>query len=241
MKIIYGAIGVVAIVLGFLWVRLVAPNQDPITPGYDSQTMQFYEKKAVADLLKRRAEQDGDWESAITAYKDAIAVRPENAEALNNLGAVYYEKGKSLMSLPVEEDLREYSPNPNETLQYIKTKLASVPSTKFVWEIPANVLEPLETYANGRGDILFHLTRIYNGYEVVLYNGETAEMFRLAEMNYLRAINAKSDYGPAFRNLGALYVERGRNEDAAEIFEEALRLEPQDQELRRYLEQLKGY
>jgi tetratricopeptide (TPR) repeat protein len=221
-----------------LWFYVTRPQQ-PFTEDPNSLSMQYNVAKETADLMFQRARQNGSYEIAINGYKGALALRPDNAEAHNDLGATYYERGLYLMAPPVEEDLREYSPNPQDAVDYIKKQLASIPSGKFAWTVSDAQLRVAQVFLDARKDLNYEFYPTSGGYELTVINGATAASFREAEVEFRRSIDLKPTYAPAYRNLGSLYVMRGNRKDAIVYFEEALRLEPQDKDLKTYLEQLK--
>ena len=317
MKPAYLIFGVVGLAVVVWWAVFVRQETEPITPNYDSPSMIFEQKKATADLHFQVALQDGNYAPAIAAYKDAISVRPENSLALNDLGSCYYEQGRHEMAPPVvedlrvgdaslEEDLRGYSPKTSDTIEYISRKLAGSPSGRYVWDVKADVIEPLRRFLDqdypDRASLSVHTVKDYRTVtilvpprleevkerirgvvgdtesgkftwlvdekvaggvqdflkaeypqaliyenalgrdsEIVLVTGSTAASFVQAEVYFWAALNAKSEYARPYRNLGALYVQLGRRAYAIDLFEQALQLEPHDQELKTYLEQLAGY
>jgi len=221
-----------------LWFYITRPQQ-PFTEDSNSLSMQYNIAKGTADLMFQKARQTGNFDLAISGYKNALALRPDNAEAHNDLGATYYERGLYLMAPPIEEDLTQYSPRPQDVLDYVKKQLASVPSGKFSWTVTDAQLRVLQGFLDSRKDLSWESYPSGGGYELTIINGAAAASFREAEVEFRRAIDLKPTYAPAYRNLGSLYVMRGNRKDAIVYFEEALRLEPQDKDLQTYLEQLK--
>ncbi|GIX06369.1 MAG: hypothetical protein KatS3mg115_0772 [Candidatus Poribacteria bacterium] len=253
MRFVYLGGALLAAVIVVWWWVAVRPHTQPIATAPSSTSMAFYEAKSRAELLRFQARHTRNFDAAIAAYQSALQVRPDNAEIHNDLGATYYEKGRALMGEPVAEDLRFYSSSPDlevrvrETLEYMESWFDQVPADpntitpkKFVWDIPAYLLKPFEEYAKTRNDLIYSSRRVGDHYELVVYAGETARAFKQAEIHFWRAIDLRPEYAPAYRNLGALYVEIGRREDAIKILRQALRLEPQDRELDLYLQQLVG-
>ena len=55
----------------------------------------------------------------------------------------------------------------------------------------------------------------------------------------MAAIDIKDAYAPAFQNLGSLWMKVGLRNVAVQNLERAYKLEPRNQELARYLKQLK--
>jgi len=187
----------------------------------------------------QQAQNSGDWDLAIEAYTAALSIRPENAEAQNDLGASYYQKALARMGDPIEEDLRGYSPDPKDSIDYINKRLAE--GGKFTWDITDDVLLLLEDYWATRGNLIHARTPVGMDHQVTIISGPAAPPMRLAEAHLRRAMDIKPDYAPAYRNLGAMYVTQGRLRAGTDILDQALRLEPGDTELSQYINQLKGY
>lgn len=239
MKMVYVILGAFAVVIG-LWAWQVLPGMsERNVTDLDSPTMQFNQAKTVADMRFQQAQNSGDWDTAIEAYTAALSIRPENAEAQNDLGASYYQKALGIMGDPVEEDLRGYSPDPKDAIDYINGKLTD--GGKFTWDIQDDVLLLLEDYWETRGNIIHARTPVGMEHQVTIISGPAVPSLRLAEAHLRRAMDIKPDYAPAYRNLGAMYVTQGRLKAGTDVLDQALRLEPGDSELSQYINQLKGY
>ena len=240
MKVVYMVLfGVFAVVVG-LWVWFALPGMDEHNvTDLDTDTMRYVQAKAVADLRFMQAQTSGAWDTAIEAYTDAIAIRPENAEAQNDLGASYYQMALLRLGDPIEEDLRGYSPDPKDSIDYINEKLSE--GGKFTWDIADDVLLLLEDYWSVRSDLLHARTPVGMAHQVTIISGAAVQPLRLAEAHLRRAMDIKPDYAPAYRNLGAMYVTQGRRKAGTAVLSQALRLEPGDGELAQYINQIKGY
>lgn len=232
-------VALVAIGLFFALWYFVTHSDEPLAEDPNSLSMQYNVAKETADLMFQRARQNGKFDVAVNGYKAALSLRPENAEAHNDLGATYYERGLYQMAPPIEEDLREYSPNPQDAVDYMKKQLIAVPSGKYSWSVTDAQLRVAQVFLDARKDLNWESYPAGGGYELTVINGATAASFREAEVEFRRSIDLKPTYSPAYRNLGSLYVTRGNRKDAVVYYEEALRLEPQDKDLKTYLEQLK--
>ncbi|MAF09462.1 hypothetical protein CMK11_03335 [Candidatus Poribacteria bacterium] len=239
MKLVYVILGAFVVAIG-LWAAFVLPEMgEGSVVDYSSPTMQFNQAHTVAKLRFGQAQNTGEWDLAIEAYTDALAIRPENAEAQNDLGACYYQKALEQMGDPVEEDLTGYSPNPKDSIEYIDEKLDE--GGKFTWDITDDVLLLLEDYLAVRSDLIYARTPVGMDHQVTFISGSTVPLMRLAEAHLRRSMDIKPDYAPAYRNVGAMYVTQGRVKAGTNILDQALRLEPGDGELAQYIQQLKGY
>ncbi|MBT3265941.1 tetratricopeptide repeat protein [Candidatus Poribacteria bacterium] len=238
MKLVYVILGAFVVVIG-LWAGFVLPGMDEgASTGAPPESVLFNEAHTVAKLRVVQARDGGDWDLAIQAYTAALAIRPENAEAQNDLGACYYHKALRQLGDPVEEDLRGYSHDPTDAITYISEKLAA--GGKFTWDITDDVLLLLEDYLDGRGDLIYARTPVGMDHRVTLIGGQTVPSMKLAEAHLRRSMDLKPDYAPAYRNVGAMYVTQGRVKAGTYILDQALRLEPGDGELARYIRQLRG-
>ncbi len=239
MKLVYGILGVFAVIVG-LWMWQVRPEvvkQDVTDPG--GPNVMYNQAKTVADMRFQQGQNNGAWDVAIEAYTDAISIRPENAEAQNDLGACYYQKALGQLGDPVEEDLRAYSLDPKDSINYIHERLGE--GGKYTWEINDDVMLLLEAYMEEHHNFLYARTPVGMHHQVTFISGASVPTLKLAEIHFRRSMDIKPDYAPAYRNLGAMYITRGRLKGGTGILDQALQLEPGDGELYRYIQQLKGY
>lgn len=237
----FAGIGIasIAVIAIILWYVKYLPKEGYVADN-NSLSMQYNIAKAQADLQFQKAKQTGAWDAAIAAYKGALAIRPENAEAHNDLGAAYYQKAMGFITELIEEDLTEYG-EPRETLDYMEQRIKEKSLAKFSWTVKPNLLQPLDAYVKRRGDLFYSSSRDGRNYEIILIPDPAKTELMNAQVAFYRSLDMKADYVPAYRNLGALYVMVGRKADAEKLLEEALKREPHDSDLRAYLQQLKGY
>ena len=59
-----------------------------------------------------------------------------------------------------------------------------------------------------------------------------------ARDSFMASIDIKDAYAPAFKNLGALWMKIGLRNVAVQNLERAYKLEPRNEDLARYLQQL---
>ena len=239
MKLAYGILGVfVEIVALWMWqVRPEVVKQDVTDPG--GPNVMYNQAKTVADLRFSQAQNNGKWDVAIAAYTDAISIRPENSEAQNDLGASYYQKALGLLGDPIEQDLRAYSSDPKDSIDYIHERLGE--GGKYTWEVNDDVMLLLEDYIAEHQNFLYARTPVGMYHQVTFISGAAVPALKLAEIHLRRSMDIKPDYAPAYRNLGAMYITQGRLRGGTDILDQALQLEPGDSELYQYIQQLKGY
>lgn len=178
---------------------------------------------------------------AIKHYEEALELRPDNAEVCNDLGAVHYRLGlknagpewPSWNDIDTDTSVADALSDFNDALQnvesgYFRLRTSSSEITKAITE---------EAKANGVTVFPFH------GNTQTTLNilvGPTQDHILYAKEYYLRAIDLKSTYAPAYRNLGSLYIKLGITDKGVNFLREAHKREPNDEELTEYLHQFKG-
>lgn len=203
-----------------------------------------YQGKNYFELAMKDYE-NGDQNSALTKYRQAIQVltnalqmRPDNSEILNDLGAVYYNLGNAVSEPIWAEDMRRSSAT--EVMDMLRQAIQEVQSGIIVLSVAQRQLaEQISRHARSQ-NCYTHIFEIDGSeFDVYVIKGETKDAFIKAE-GYLRnAIEANPRYTAAYRNLGALYIKMGRKSEARDMLKIALKLEPYDKELEAYLQQLK--
>ena len=77
MKLVYVILGAFALVIG-LWAVFVLPQMgEGSVVDYSSPTMQFNQAHTVAKLRFTQAQNTHQWDLAIEAYTEALAIRPD--------------------------------------------------------------------------------------------------------------------------------------------------------------------
>ncbi len=178
--------------------------------------------------------------AAIQIYKEALKMRPDNAEVHNDLGATYYGFGleyagpnwpsweSDLVGKTLTEALQELQMAMEETGSgYIVMKSDQPEVTE---EIQKKVQET---------DAYIYTEQFGENATMNIVIGKTKEFFMKARDHYIRAIDIKPAYSPAYRNLGALYMKIGHRDVGVDNLQKAYRLDPRDKELEQYLNQFK--
>jgi tetratricopeptide (TPR) repeat protein len=181
-----------------------------------------------------------DYEKAIALYEDAITMRPENAEVLNDLGATYYAYGleyagpswpsweSDLEGKTVAEGLDELQMAITHTGSgYIRMKSDNQQMT-----------EAIEKKAKQLGAILY-IEMWEDRATVGMLIGKTQQFLMKAQDAYMRAIELKPTYSPAYHNLGSLLMKIGQTDSAVDNLRHAYDLDPRDKKLQQYLTQFK--
>ena len=181
------------------------------------------------------------YEQAIAIYEEALKMRPENAEVVNDLAATYYEFGleQAGPSWPSwETDLTGHTPP--EALQEFQRAIDTVVSGYIVFKSDKpDVTEAIEKKAQ-EIDAYLYAERFGDNATLNIVIGNTRTLFKKATEGYLRAIDIKPTYSPAYRNLGSLYMNVGRHDTAVDYLEKAYELDPRDEELGQYLNELRS-
>lgn len=182
-----------------------------------------------------------EYVQAIMYYEEALELRPDNAEICNGLGAVHYRLGleNAGPEWPSWNDI-EANDSVKEALLDLKIAIQNVESGYFrintsSTEITNAIIE--EVKAKGATVFPFHGS---NETTLNILVGQTSEHFLYAQEYYLRAIDLKSTYAPAYRNLGSFYMKIGIRDKGVNFLQEAHKREPNDEELTEYLHQIKG-
>ena len=181
-----------------------------------------------------------DYEKAIALYEEAITMRPENAEVLNDLGATYYAYGleyagpswpsweSDLEGKTVTEGIDELQSAVTHTESgYIRLKSADRKMT-----------EAIEQKAKELGAIVY--TEMWEDRATIgMLIGKTQQFLMKAQDAYVRAIELKPTYSPAYHNLGSLLMKINRTDSAVNYLRQAHDLDPRDKKLEQYLTQFK--
>ncbi len=181
-----------------------------------------------------------DYEKAISLYEDAITMRPENAEVLNDLGATYYAYGLAYAgpSWPSwETDLE--GKTAAEGLDELQMAITHTKSGYIVMN-SANrgSTESIEQKAEELGAIVY--TETWEDQVTIrLLIGKTQQFLMKAEDAYRRSIDLKPTYSPAYHNLGSLLMKIGQTDSAVNYLREAHYLDPRNKKLEQYLTQFK--
>ncbi|MDE0041595.1 MAG: tetratricopeptide repeat protein [Candidatus Poribacteria bacterium] len=181
-----------------------------------------------------------DYEKAISLYEDAMTMRPENAEVLNDLGATYYAYGLDYAgpSWPSwESDLE--AKTVTEGIDELRNAVTHTESGYIVMN-SANrkMAEAIEQKAKELGAIVY--TEIWEDQVTIrLLIGKTQQFLMKAQDAYMRAIELKPTYSPAYHNLGSLLMKIGQTDSAVDYLRQAHDLDPRDKKLEQYLTQFK--
>jgi len=198
--------------------------------AYTTESAEFREAYENA----RRYAAANDYTRAIRYFTEALKIRPENAEVHNDLGATYLNMGVKASEPPWEEDVSDMTGF--EAFRQLEQALAQAESDIIIFEkADQRISDALVAQARKAGCGAYiephQLTAT-----ITIIKGKTKDAFRKAESELVRAKDLKPRYAVAYQNLGNLYYRMGHHRDAKILWQNALKLEPHNKELRRYLQ-----
>ena len=181
-----------------------------------------------------------DYEKAIGLYEQAITMRPENAEVLNDLGATYYAYGLEYAgpSWPSwESDLE--GKTVTEGLDELRMAVTHTGSGYILMKsVNRELTEAIKKEAE-QLDALVYIDLWEDRATIRMLIGETLQLLMKAQDAYMRAIDLKPTYSPAYHNLGSLLMKIGETDSAVDHLRQAHDLDPRDKKLEQYLTQFK--
>ena len=182
----------------------------------------------------------GQYQQAIELYSQALKMRPENAEIFNDLGAVYYKQGLRYAgpNWPSwQNELRDETPD--EAVAELKVAIDKTTSGAIMFKTRDKaVADAIENGAKQLGGEVYR-QRWENEITLNILIGETKEYLLRARHHYIRALDLKPTHSVPYRNLGSFYMKVGKTDKALDYYQEAYKLDPQDAELEKYLNQFR--
>ena len=188
----------------------------------------------------------GKLEDAIRAYKQAITIKPDYAEAYYNMGNAFQERGKLREAIEAFNKALLLKPDYpkayynmgnalknqgklEEAIGAYKKALATKPDYAEVYNNMGNALK-----AQGKlkeaVDASKKAIDLNSGYAEAYYNMGIAlqEQGKLDEAieAYNKALSIKPDYAEAYNNMGVTLTEQGKPEEAIEAYTKALAIKP---------------
>ena len=162
----------------------------------------------MGDALKEQ----GKLEEAIEAYNKALAIKPDYAEAYNNMGITLKDQGK------LEEAIEAYN-----------KALAIKPDYAEAYNNMGNALkeqgkleEAIEAYNKALAIKPDYAEAYYNMGYALQEQGKLEEAIEA----YNKALAIKPDYAEAYNNMGNALQEQGKLEEAIEAYNKALAIKP---------------
>ena len=175
------------------------------------------------------------YERALEYYQEALKHRPENGEIHNTIGALHHEIGLLVAQEKWEEDVTGYSVD--DSLYRLNDAFKNIHTGILVFEVnDPLVMQAVISKARTEGCDVNALNGTVSS-DIYMIRGRTRDEFGKAESHFMMAKTLKPRYGAAFQNLGTLFQETGRLEDALVWWRTALQVEPHNRKLQAYLQQ----
>jgi tetratricopeptide (TPR) repeat protein len=186
------------------------------------------------------------FDKAIEAYKTTIALKPDYAEAYNNMGIVLKEQGKFAESIDAHKKSISLKPDYAEAyynmgvsfeklyklaeaIEAYKKSISLKPNNPkayfnigVVLNAQNNVKEAVEAYNNVLLLKPDHAEAIINLATIFYHKG----MFDVAISNFKKAILLVPDYAEAYNNMALALKEQGKSKEALEALKKAVSLKP---------------
>ncbi len=177
------------------------------------------EGKSSVEMLYNTANarlQQGDITGAITSYKQAIDLKPDNYESYVNIGSAYLQASKPDSAIIYLEKAKKMRPE----IPQIYTNLASAYQTKGdVKRCMQNLDKSLAMEPNQAEGYALRGSIELNQHQLAK-----------AEKSFEKSLKVKPNYIQSRYNLGVVYIQQKRYSPALEQFQEVLKVEPQYRE-----------
>ena len=177
-----------------------------------------------------------NFNQAIALYEQALELRPENAEIHNDLGSAHYDLGLKYAG-PKWPSWQILDESLEGALAELDRAIQITESGYIVFQTSSTeIAKAVEEKAKSKGAAVF----LYYGNSQTTLNiliGSTKDHLLQARWMYLKAMELKSTYAAPYRNIGSFYVKIGITDKALNYLREALKREPNDEELAEYLQQ----
>lgn len=205
-------------------------------------------------------DQAQDTEGAQQAYEKSVELDATDADALNNLGLIYYKKARYSDAARTFEQAYKLAPKSQTVLQSYGASLSQSGERARAVVIWKELLD----LQPGRTDIrvlvadsLFaqnDFTGAAAQYRMVV-NGDPKSVQALnglglihlkesrlpdAEASFKSAIKAKPDFVPAYNNLAVTLERLNRRKEAIRLLQKALTIEPNNEDVRKNLQRMKA-
>ena len=154
----------------------------------------------------------GKLEEAIEAYNKALSIKPEYADAYNNIGNALQLKGK------LEEAIQAYKKALSIKPEYAEAYY----NMGVVLQELVKPEEAIETY-NKALSIKPDYAKAYNNMGIILK--DQGKLDEAIESNN-KALSIKPDFAEAYNNMGNALQEQGKLEKAMKAFKKAFSIEP---------------
>jgi tetratricopeptide (TPR) repeat protein len=188
------------------------------------------------------------YDQCIASYQKALQIKPDFAEAHNNIGAALRAKGQLNDAISCFRQALKFKPSYAEALnnlgiaqQQNRALDGAIESFEAVLRIAPNSAEiyfNLGSAQKEKGKLVQAIKSFENGLllnpnhaEALNHLGniqQTLGQLENAFANYKKAILLKPDLAEAYLSLGSVYVAQGNMDDAVINYSTALKLKPND-------------
>ena len=159
----------------------------------------------------------GKLEEAIEAYNKALAIKPDYADAYNNMGITLKEQGK------LEEAIEAY----NKALAIKPDYAEAYNNMGNALQEQGKLEEAIEAYNKALSLKPDYADAYYNMGNALKEQGKLEEAIEA----YNKALAIKPDYAEAYNNMGTALQEQGKLEEAIEAYNKALAIKPDHAEV----------
>ncbi|MFA4918822.1 MAG: tetratricopeptide repeat protein [Thermodesulfovibrionales bacterium] len=171
-------------------------------------------------------DESGKYKESIEAYKQAIRIKPDYAEAHYNLGVTYGNLGMNREAIDAVKQVIRIRPDYAEAHYNLGLTYYKLGMNREAIEAYKQAIRIKPDYAEAH----YNLGVTYGNLGM---NREAIDAFK-------QAIRIKPDYAEAHHNLGFTYYKLGMNREAIEASKQAIRIKPDLAEARNNLGVLYG-
>ncbi len=222
--------------------------------GKTKETASFYFNLGVLRAFAKNVA------GAEEAYRKALDLDGNDLDALNNLGILLYKKGQYEEAKTLFDKLSGLNPSSKDAkknLAAAAVQCGDLETAKKVWKDMlkaepsnvgvrldlANALWQTDDSAGARQQFMIVLQSDPNNSEALngmgLYHLKQNSL-QLAEAAFKQSIAGDSRYLPAYNNLAVTLERLNRRKEAIALLEKALKIDPQNAEIKKNLERLKS-
>ena len=203
-------------------------NQDQLGEVFEQTstlTKQYPNSLVLWNLSGASAAQIGKLDEAIDAFKKAISIKPDYADAYNNMGNALKGQGK------LEEAIEAY-----DKVLSIKPDTEAYYNMGNALKEQRKLEEAVEAFKKAIS-IKPDYAAAYNNMGTTLKDqGKPDEAIEA----YKKAISIKPDYAEAYNNIGNTLIAEGKLEEAAEAYNKAIAIKPDYGSAKHMLSALSG-
>jgi len=159
--------------------------------------------------------QKGDLDAAIIAYNAALTIDKNCQKSQFNLANVYFSLGQLNKAIEFYQQVLQRTPNHHNALNNLSTAYYQ-----------SNQFEQAKFYLSQA----ISIPRNYSAFNILGMVFYAESHFEESVLNYLSALEIEKNDPSVWSNLSSCYFEMGRNSEALNSIETALKLQPHDAE-----------